>query len=202
MPSKPGPKPSKAIIKRNEEIVAKRFSMTLEELSGEYGISRERVRQICEAAGVNAAQAGIAVTQARRAAQLAEAEQEADAIIMMYVQGHSVAAIARQLNLTHRSIKSILSEKVNDQITAARANYRAGGKDIPDNQGTARADRFWTHDQCLEAVQRYVKKHGGRLPAIDVYEADARLDPNLPSSATLRNRLGRWTTIRVKANNQ
>jgi Homing endonuclease associated repeat len=57
----------------------------------------------------------------------------------------------------------------------------------------ARARR-WTADACWTAVRRVVAELN-QIPTVVTYDRHAAARPDLPSSATLRNRLGRWSTI-------
>lgn len=60
MPGRPGRKPSSIVSDRDEAIVAAhRDGQTLREIAERYGLSRERVRQICErVAKIRASQHG------------------------------------------------------------------------------------------------------------------------------------------------
>ncbi len=57
----------------------------------------------------------------------------------------------------------------------------------------ARARR-WTDSACREALRRVVDELGA-IPTVSAYDRHAAGRPDLPSSATLRNRLGRWSAI-------
>jgi hypothetical protein len=54
--------------------------------------------------------------------------------------------------------------------------------------------RRWTADACWTAVRRAVAELE-QIPTVVMYDRHAAGRPDLPSSATLRNRLGRWSTI-------
>ncbi|MGI8596290.1 MAG: homing endonuclease associated repeat-containing protein [Thermoleophilaceae bacterium] len=54
--------------------------------------------------------------------------------------------------------------------------------------------RRWTEESCLDAVRR-VAVEEGRLPTVQRYEAIAKGRGDLPSSATVRLRLGTWTSV-------
>jgi hypothetical protein len=54
--------------------------------------------------------------------------------------------------------------------------------------------RRWTEDACWEAL-RVVVEELGQIPSVLAYERHAAGRGELPSSATVRNRLGRWSTI-------
>jgi len=58
---------------------------------------------------------------------------------------------------------------------------------------TARPRR-WTEGACWAALRRVVEELG-EIPTVLSYERQAAGRPDLPSSATLRNRLGRWSSI-------
>jgi len=59
--------------------------------------------------------------------------------------------------------------------------------------GTARRRR-WTEGACWAALRR-VADELGEIPTVLAYERHAAGRHDLPSSATVRNRLGRWSAI-------
>ncbi len=54
--------------------------------------------------------------------------------------------------------------------------------------------RRWTEQTCLDALRRLAVETG-HPPTVVEYEQLAELDPGLPSSATVRNRLGPWSKV-------
>lgn len=54
--------------------------------------------------------------------------------------------------------------------------------------------RRWTDEACWTALQRAVDELG-EIPSVRAYERLAVAHPDLPSSATIRNRLGRWSAL-------
>ncbi len=59
-----------------------------------------------------------------------------------------------------------------------------------------RAQR-WTQDACWAALRLAVDELG-EIPSVLAYERHAATRDDLPSSATVRNRLGRWSSIATK----
>jgi hypothetical protein len=59
---------------------------------------------------------------------------------------------------------------------------------------TRRRSRRWTPEACWTALRRVVAELE-QIPTVATYDRHAADRPDLPSSATLRNRLGRWSTI-------
>jgi transcriptional regulator with XRE-family HTH domain len=57
-----------------------------------------------------------------------------------------------------------------------------------------RRTRRWTEESCWEALLAVVEELG-EIPTVLAYERHAVGRPELPSAATLRNRLGRWSSI-------
>ena len=57
--------------------------------------------------------------------------------------------------------------------------------------------RRWTDDACWAALRRVVAELG-EIPTVLSYERHAADRADLPSSATLRNRLGRWSAITTR----
>lgn len=65
---------------------------------------------------------------------------------------------------------------------------------VPRGSGRRHYARRWTDVAVRTALERLVIELGA-LPTVDQYELSAESDPSLPSSATVRNRLGRWATV-------
>lgn len=74
----------------------------------------------------------------------------------------------------------------------SRAVTAAGMTPLGARPSTRR--RRWTESACLDALRR-VAAELGEIPTVAAYDRHATGRPDLPSSATLRNRLGRWSTI-------
>jgi hypothetical protein len=62
--------------------------------------------------------------------------------------------------------------------------------------GRARRPR-WSDDACWEAL-RQAHEELGAFPTVRVYERYAAGREDMPSSATIRNRLGRWTSLATR----
>ena len=60
-----------------------------------------------------------------------------------------------------------------------------------------RRARRWTEDACWEALRRAAQELG-ESPSVLAYERLAAGREDLPSSATIRNRLGRWSTLATR----
>jgi anti-anti-sigma factor len=59
---------------------------------------------------------------------------------------------------------------------------------------TRNRSRRWTPEACWTAIRRVVAELE-QVPTVITYDRHAADRPDLPSSATLRNRLGRWSAI-------
>ena len=70
---------------------------------------------------------------------------------------------------------------------------RASGMEPVGPPARARKRR-WTDEACWTALRK-VARELGEIPTVLAYERHAAGRPELPSSATLRNRLGRWSSI-------
>ena len=70
---------------------------------------------------------------------------------------------------------------------------RATGME-PITAPTRARKRRWTDEACWTALRKVVRELG-EIPTVLAYERHAAGRPELPSSATLRNRLGRWSSI-------
>jgi transposase len=73
---------------------------------------------------------------------------------------------------------------------------RAAGMTPLASPGSARPRR-WTQSACWSALRRVVDELD-EIPTVLSYERHAAGRPDLPSSATLRNRLGRWSAISAR----
>ena len=99
------------------------------------------------------------------------------------------AAIARRERLP--SLATVL----NRMGGWSRALANAGLRVAP----PARArSRRWTEDACWDALLRAVEELG-EIPSVLAYERFAAGRSDLPSSATIRNRLGRWSSLAARA---
>jgi hypothetical protein len=70
---------------------------------------------------------------------------------------------------------------------------RAAGL-TPSRTPTRTRSRRWTADACWAAIRAVVAELE-QIPTVVTYDRHAASRPDLPSSATLRNRLGRWSAI-------
>jgi uncharacterized protein (DUF433 family) len=57
--------------------------------------------------------------------------------------------------------------------------------------------RRWTEETCWDALQRAVDELG-EIPSVLAYERFAAGRSDMPSSATIRNRLGRWSPLAAR----
>lgn len=64
------------------------------------------------------------------------------------------------------------------------------------NRARRSYSRKWTEDACWAVLERLVKELGD-APTVQQYELIAAGRDDLPSSATIRNRLGRWSEVRA-----
>jgi uncharacterized protein (DUF433 family) len=97
------------------------------------------------------------------------------------------AAVARDLG--YPSLATVLNRMGGWSSAVAVAGLR------PVTVGPARSRaRRWTEDACWDALERAVDELG-EIPSVLAYERLAAGRPDLPSSATIRNRLGRWSSL-------
>ena len=96
------------------------------------------------------------------------------------------AALARTLD--YPSLPTILN-----RMGGWAHALRAAGMEPLSAPGRARKRR-WTEEACWAALRR-VADELGEIPSVLAYERHAAGRPELPSSATVRNRLGRWSSI-------
>lgn len=97
------------------------------------------------------------------------------------------AAAAREL--LYPSLATVLNRMGGWSNAVAAAGLRPAAA----RPARARARR-WTEDACWGALRRAVDELG-EIPSVLAYERFAAGRDDLPSSATVRNRLGRWSAL-------
>ena len=98
------------------------------------------------------------------------------------------AAIARRERLP--SLATVLNRMGGWSRALASAGLRAAAP-------ARERSRRWTEDACWEALLR-VAYELGEIPSVLAYERFAAGRSDLPSSATIRNRLGRWSSLATR----
>jgi Mor family transcriptional regulator len=177
---------------------------TLAELAEQYDITRERVRQIATRMGVDPSQAANAAQHNRDEALEAKLADISDGVMMRYIAGDSPPELAKHFDVSVNQIRSILDERLTDEIIAARSNYRSQrlypeiGAGPLDGRAKQREDRYWTRDRVWERLVQLAQENGGRLMSSSEYQKISTGREDLPSFRTVRVRLGRWSTVRVE----
>ena len=97
------------------------------------------------------------------------------------------AALARDLG--YPSLATVLNRMGGWSRAVSAAGLRPAAAVPARGRG-----RRWTDDACWEALQRAVGELG-KIPSVLAYERLAAGRDDLPSSATIRNRLGRWSSL-------
>lgn len=240
---------AKADSRARRMVMLRGEGLTLEEIAQQYGLTRERVRQILDRSDApDRAQVAEARSRSIRNAVQARAKE----LTARWARGEAIAELAREAGVS----RPVVAEVILATATAAdRANHaaaksarrdlytdaqlleglkqaagelgraptvadydqwasRTGGVARPatviqrfdgwvnalhaaglsEHRTPPRSDRRWTKDACISAVCMITRETGG-WPTVAEYD---RLSPGrdyLPSSATLRNRLGRWSLI-------
>jgi uncharacterized protein (DUF433 family) len=98
------------------------------------------------------------------------------------------SAVARHGSLP--SLATVLNRMGGWSNALATAGLRATAPARP-------RSRRWTEEACWEALQRAVDELG-EIPSVLAYERFAAGRSDLPSSATIRNRLGRWSSLAAR----
>lgn len=99
------------------------------------------------------------------------------------------AAIARPL--AYPSLATVLNRSGGWLKAVASAGLR------PRSTATRPRPRRWTEQACWDALRRAVDELG-EIPGVVPYERLAVGRRDLPSAATIRNRLGRWSSIAAR----
>ncbi len=100
------------------------------------------------------------------------------------------AALARRLQLP--SLATVLNRMGGWSNAIAAAGLRPAP--VPARRPRRRR---WTEDACWEALRRAVDELG-EIPSVVAYERLAAGRDDMPSSATIRNRLGRWSILQAQ----
>lgn len=189
---------------RNQQIVADRKAgrKSLGQLAKEHNISRERVRQISERGGVSNEQANAAYKKHREKLRQREIESHAGAVMMLYISGKTTTEIGEQLGIAANLAQEVINEHLTDEVIASRsANLvKLQHPDSAKRTIEPRDDRFWTQEKVLAALVKLARSNNGRLMSSIEYQKLSPKRDDLPSFATARNRLGRWSSIRVQVN--
>lgn len=197
---------------RNAEIaLARREGLaSLTDLADRYGISRERVRQIASRQGVDPVEAARAYVERHGTSHpRVELDDGAVSLALHYWrQGLDHERIAKSLRAmgieaNTSAVRSAVREYVTERDRAARRASRVAASNVHydeaprDAHRSPREDRRWGAEQIVDALVTYARARGGELPSSRAYDVDARCDDSLPSLSTIRNRLGRYTSVRL-----
>lgn len=198
-------KPTPELAQRDAVIIEQRASgqYSLGDIAKMHGITPERARQIATAGGVDPDRANAAHAQFVAQREYEKAEKNAGAILMLFVAGKSYQEIAAATGCQVKSVREVLDEQITDEVLAARSQNTTSrifpeAQRGPREQRPERADRHWTEKTVFDALVNFAKEQGGRLPSSTKYQQTAPTRDDLPSFATVRNRLGRWSDIRVE----
>ncbi len=176
---------------------------SLDEIAARFGVSRERVRQILRAQGREPGPHEVAAARRRRAEE--QAEDHVDELLVSWRAGDDPTLLADRLDLHPGACRSTIERFATAVDRAARrsslarrgaattiaAGWQAG------NATTRARQRRWTADACWEALVRAANELG-EAPSVLAYERYAAGRDDLPSSATVRNRLGRWSSLTAR----
>lgn len=240
---------AKADSRARRMVMLRGEGLTLEAIAQQYGLTRERVRQILDYSGApDRAQVAEARSRSIRNAVQARAKE----LTARWARGGEIAELAREAGVS----RDVVAEVILETATAAdRANHAAaksarrdlytdaqlleGLKQAAGELGRAptiadydqwasrtggvaraatvrqhfdgwlsalhaaglsehgtppRSDRRWTEDACIAAVRMITRETGG-WPTVAEYDRLSSSRDDLPCSATLRTRLGRWSLI-------
>jgi hypothetical protein len=152
---------------------------TLDAIAGRFGVSRERVRQILSAQGGPDRYAAAAARR-RQAQRLAN--ERVDVLLGLWRAGADDRTLAGESGLGVAACRSTIAQFA----TAADRHARQA------NKASARDPRTYS-DRDIILVLRTVAASLGRVPSAKEYGGLARAT-ELPSLATVLNRMGGWTT--------
>ena len=119
-------------------------------------------------------------------AEIIRAVQAAATILGHAPAAREYSALASEMDLP--SLATVSNRMGGWSKAVAAAGLRpavAAGRPLP---------RRWTAEACWEALERAVVELG-EIPTVAAYEKLAAGRDDLPSAATIRNRLGRWSSL-------
>jgi hypothetical protein len=122
-------------------------------------------------------------------AEIVRALQAAAAILGHVPAAREYAAFASEADLP--SLATVSNRMSGWSGALAAAGLRpvaASGRSLP---------RRWTDDACWDSLRRAVIELG-EIPTVVAYEKLAAGRGDLPSAATIRNRLGRWSSLTAR----
>jgi Homing endonuclease associated repeat len=119
-------------------------------------------------------------------AEIVEAVQAAASVLGHVPAAREYGALASELDLPSlATVTNRMSGWSNAVVAAGLRPTAASGRALP---------RRWTAEACWEALERAVAELGD-IPTVVAYEKLAAGREDLPSAATVRNRLGRWSLL-------
>jgi Homing endonuclease associated repeat len=122
-------------------------------------------------------------------AEIVRAVQSAATILGHVPAAREYAAFASQKDLPSlATVSNRMSGWSNALAAAGLRPVAAAGQSLP---------RRWTDDVCWDAIQRAAIELG-EIPTVVAYEKLAAGRDDLPSAATIRNRLGRWSSLTAR----
>jgi Sigma-70, region 4 len=149
--------------------------LLLGEIADQFRISRERVRQILKRRGGPDA-GDVAAARRRRVEKLAEAR--IDELLGRWRAGEDPRTVADERGLQAAACRRTIERFATDVDRRARRASMAGSGRTP-------------------TYSRAVVELGG-IPSVATYETYAAGRDDLPSAATVRIRLGRWSAITAR----
>ena len=119
-------------------------------------------------------------------AEIVQAVQAAASVLGHVPAAREYAALAGELDLPSlATVSNRMSGWSNAVVAAGLRPTAASGRPLP---------RRWTAEACWEALEGAVAELG-EIPTVVAYEKLAAGREDLPSAATVRNRLGRWSPL-------
>lgn len=195
-----------ALKERNQFIAETRQNgeYSIGELAKMFGISRERVRQIANECGVDPVHAKNAYkAHKKEASSIADREEcsrlleSKSELLRDYIDGYGPGYLAEKYGCRPKNVRKVLDEIIDNKVIAERSNSLNFGKryDEPLYRRTSESDLYWSRERCLEKIGALVESHG-EFPTIEEYNKITKTG-NYPSFSTLRNRVGRWSYIKI-----
>ena len=162
----------------DEMAALRRAGATLAAIGVRFGVTRERVRQVVAAEGIDEKE----VRAARRAAAITEARSSGAEIVRLWREGHAASAIAKKLKLLVSACEEIIDTQATE-LDAAERRMTLNGR-------SAASTKQFSDKELVNSIRR-VARNLGRTPTVSDYEQHAR-EYDLPSAILIVNRLG-WS---------
>jgi DNA-binding PadR family transcriptional regulator len=189
-----------AVERRSDEALAAwRAGSGIQTIAATLGLSRAEVRGLIDrhATAADRAARRVALSNAtRRAKPQGHSDEKLVAALRRVVDDAGHVPSSKEYGRIAKATGLPSLSTVENRFGGWNAAVRAAGL-TPTRPRSRSYERRWTEANCLEALRALEAELGG-FPSQHDYEQLSPRRPDLPSSATLRTRLGSWSAIALR----